>query len=317
MMSDQANPQKEWPWSGEIAQRQILDRRGGPSLSLVIPNFNGGRYLERALRSILLQDGLMIEVIVIDGGSTDNSVDIIRRYEPWISYWVSERDRGQTDALNKGFSYCKSDIINWLCSDDILTPGAASRVIDELAAHPDIEVLVGQANIFYFLTNMSMRTKITLAAIDLIPISNPITQPACFFRKQLLARTPPLCEKYHYAMDFELWAYFKSKQVKWRVIDAVLCEAVMTGHNKCSTGGDAITSEMIDIYGTYVKERVPLSFWYQHLRLPLSKYRYYHAASIMRYPLRALQILVVFLLGPFYGFKRVRNMCFWMPPVDV
>jgi hypothetical protein len=99
-----------------------------PRISVVTPSFNQGRFIEETIRSVLLQGYPNLEYIIIDGGSRDNSVEIIRKYEPWLTYWVSEKDHGQSHAINKGFAHCTGDISNWINSDDLLTSGALPAV---------------------------------------------------------------------------------------------------------------------------------------------------------------------------------------------
>lgn len=101
------------------------DGKPWPKISIVTPSFNQGQYIEETIRSILLQGYPNLEYIVIDGGSTDGAVDVIRKYEKWLTYWVSEPDKGQADAINKGLERCTGEIFNWINSDDILLPNVA------------------------------------------------------------------------------------------------------------------------------------------------------------------------------------------------
>lgn len=290
------------------------NRNPWPTISIVTPNYNGARTLEKTIRSVLLQGYPNLEYTVIDGGSTDGSVEIIKKYEQFLTYWISEKDKGQSNAINKGFVRCTGEIVNWLCSDDILLPGALVTVAKQFMQHPEIDVVSGQGRMVF--ENEGGREMVggtTKEMIDLIPANNSVCQPACFYRRDLLfRRQPPVDETYQYAMDFELWAFFKSQGARWKVIADVLCVALMSGSNKCSTGGMEITEEQMRVYRSYVKEAIPLTFWYRLMRLPLERFRLRHPGRLAYCIARPLQIAVVLLLGPFYGFKRVRAMNFSM-----
>lgn len=121
-----------WPWTEESSLLPLkgLDSFAWPRISIVTPSFNQGQFLEETLRSVLLQGYPNLEYIVVDGGSIDNSVSTIKKYEPWISYWVSEKDKGQTDAICKGMLKATGEIVNWLNSDDLLLPGALFNVAE-------------------------------------------------------------------------------------------------------------------------------------------------------------------------------------------
>jgi glycosyltransferase involved in cell wall biosynthesis len=112
-------------------------------VTIVTPSFNQARYLEEAIRSVLLQGYGNLEYIVVDGGSTDGSVELIQRYEPWISSWLSEPDRGQADAINKGFSRASGEIVGWLNSDDVLYPGFIEKRVQEIASMPEVDLIYG------------------------------------------------------------------------------------------------------------------------------------------------------------------------------
>jgi len=119
-----------WPWTVQTqphfpAQSEEIS---WPRISIVTPSFNQGQFIEETIRSVLLQGYPNLEYVVIDGESTDNTIEIIKKYEPYLTYWCSESDRGQSHALNKGIARCTGDIFNWINSDDLLGPGALYAV---------------------------------------------------------------------------------------------------------------------------------------------------------------------------------------------
>jgi glycosyltransferase involved in cell wall biosynthesis len=119
-----------------------------PKLSIVTPSFNQAQYLEETILSVLNQKYVSLEFIIIDGGSTDGSVDVIRKYENRLSYWVSEKDNGQAHALNKGLERATGDIVAYLNSDDLYLPGAFESVINYFREHPQCEWVCGDTFMF-------------------------------------------------------------------------------------------------------------------------------------------------------------------------
>jgi glycosyltransferase involved in cell wall biosynthesis len=114
-----------------------------PKLSIITPSFNQAPYLEQTLRSVLSQRDQIHEYFVYDGGSTDGSVDILKKYAPQIDYWVSEKDKGQPDAIARGFARASGDYLAWLNSDDLYLPGALTKIRTALEAHPEWDVVTG------------------------------------------------------------------------------------------------------------------------------------------------------------------------------
>lgn len=127
-----------WPWTkkSEILPSQMPDGSLWPQISIITPSYNQGCFLEETIRSILLQGYPNLEYIVIDGGSIDDSVKIIEKYSPWIDYWISEKDRGQSDAINKGFAVSHGEICAYLNSDDLFLPGALKHFAVACKSHP-------------------------------------------------------------------------------------------------------------------------------------------------------------------------------------
>lgn len=141
-----------WPWTkqSQLLPEQRPDGSKWPRISIVTPSYNQGQFLEETIRSVLLQGYPNLEYIIIDGGSTDNSVEIVKKYEQYLAYWVSERDRGQSDALNKGFNHCSGDIYAYINSDDLFLANAFHKVSNAFVIHKTIKwlassVLVGES----------------------------------------------------------------------------------------------------------------------------------------------------------------------------
>ncbi len=118
-----------------------------PKISIVPSSYNQGQFLEETVLSVLNQNYPNLEHIIIDGGSTDNSVDIIKKYEDQLAYWVSEKDKGQTHAINKGFKHSNGEILNWLNSDDLLAPGALHVIAEEFSKNPRVDFFFGDFTI--------------------------------------------------------------------------------------------------------------------------------------------------------------------------
>lgn len=131
-----------WPWT--VESRQLPDTMPNslpwPKVSILTPSYNQGQFIEETIRSILLQGYPNLEYIVIDGGSTDETLNVIGKYAHWLHYWVSEPDRGQSHAINKGLAHCTGDIFNWINSDDLLSPGALNAVAMTWREDPNVIV---------------------------------------------------------------------------------------------------------------------------------------------------------------------------------
>ncbi len=177
-----------------------------PLVSIVTPSFNQGKYLERTINSVLNQDYPNIEYIVIDGKSSDNSLEIIQKYSSRFAYWQSEKDRGQTDAINKGFSKASGQILAWINSDDTLEPQAVSQAVDYLLRHPDVGMVYGDCN--FVDANDNIIGKFNAQQTDYYKLKTGyvhIPQQAAFWRADLWKQVEPLDSSIYFAMDYDLW----------------------------------------------------------------------------------------------------------------
>ncbi len=182
-----------------------------PKVSIVTPSYNQKQFLEETILSVLNQDYPNIEYIIIDGGSTDGSVDIIRKYEHQLSYWVSEPDRGQSQAINKGFQRAKGDILAWLNSDDEYTQGAILTAVQTFIKYPDVAMVYGNCDIIDEQGNLTGHIRSHQCDLKSLFRGNNIPQPSTFFKKKVLEEIGPLNETLKYAMDYDLFLRISSK----------------------------------------------------------------------------------------------------------
>jgi glycosyltransferase involved in cell wall biosynthesis len=210
------------------------------SFSIVIANYNYGRYLEEAILSVLNQSCQDFELIIVDGGSTDNSIDVLKKYDSRIAWWCSEKDRGQSNAFNKGFAQARGRILTWLNADDIMFPTALEQVKEKaMGSHsPEKVWIVGGC---FWLTPELRVIRCSRAR----PFSKamahwnaiPVWGPSSFFSKKLFENAGGVDEDFHYTMDTELWLRFKKEQGARYVPVSCYCwglrfhpDAKMSGH---------------------------------------------------------------------------------------
>jgi glycosyltransferase involved in cell wall biosynthesis len=219
------NEKLAWPWTEEsVAGKppKMACGQSWPKISVVTSSFNQGRFIEETIRSVLLQGYPNLEYFIIDGGSTDNTVEIIRKYEKHISYWVTEKDRGQCHAINKGFARATGDIFAWLCSDDVYAPGALHRVAENLGSK-NLSMVVGASIITRgpdTLEGTLDRRQPSFA--DMAYNVKTFPQPSVFWNRDLWVKAGPLREDLYYVMDYDLWLKMVPAASSVKFIDDVL-----------------------------------------------------------------------------------------------
>ncbi len=174
-------------------------------VSIITPSFNQAAYLEQTILSVLEQDYPHIEYMVVDGASTDNSVEIIKKYESKLAWWVSEKDRGQADAINKGFARATGEVVAWLNSDDYYLAGTVSAAVKIFEEHPEVVLVYGnmlsvdENGKTFNILNYKQLTLEDLLCFQIIG------QPAVFMRRSALQKAGTLDPAFHFMLDHHLW----------------------------------------------------------------------------------------------------------------
>jgi len=218
-----------------------------PLVSIVTPSFNQADFIEETLCSVLEQDYPRIEYIVIDGGSTDGSVEIIRKYADRLAYWVSERDAGQSDAINKGLRRATGDIVAWLNSDDYYVPHALTAAVQCLVAHPEAGMVYGNVDVVDAHGQVLKRgvgSDYDLARQLLQEIIVP--QPAAFWWRRVTEDVGYLRTDLHYAMDWDLWLRI-GRRYSIHHLRRSLAVFRRSGVNKTAAHPDRIAGEVTSI----------------------------------------------------------------------
>ena len=175
-----------------------------PVISIITPSYNQGEFIERTIQSVISQNIISLEHLIVDGGSTDNTLKVLRQYDNQIS-WISEKDDGQTDAINKGIIMTQGEIIGWLNSDDIYFADTVSSVIEYFEAHPHVDVVYGNAHHIgrndEYIDNYPTEKWSYARLMD----ACFICQPALFFRRRCVKKCGMLDRKLEYCMDYEYW----------------------------------------------------------------------------------------------------------------
>lgn len=216
-------------------------------ISVVTPSFNQARFIERTLRSVASQGVEDIEHLVVDGASTDGTVEILRDFRPAVA-WTSAPDRGQTDALNQGLRRATGEIIGWLNSDDVYYPGAIAAVLAAFDSDPGVDVVYGMAD------HIDIDDKAFEAyptePWDLERLSETcfICQPALFFRRSVIDRFGLPDESLHYCMDYEYWLRLGAAGARFVYLDRKLAGSRMYGENKTLGSRVAVHAEINDMF---------------------------------------------------------------------
>jgi glycosyltransferase involved in cell wall biosynthesis len=203
-----------------------------PKISIITPSFNQGQFLEKTMLSVLNQNYPNLEYIVIDGGSNDDSLEIIKKYEKYLAYWVCEKDNGQSDAINKGLRIATGDLVGWQNSDDIYTQGSFRKIGSTIIAMGLADMIFG--NIYVMDKNYEIKREVRYIPTKyecLFYIKASIPNQACFWRRELLNSSGYIDPSLVYCLDLDLWVRL-TRNIKTRHIREFLGAYVFHGETK-------------------------------------------------------------------------------------
>jgi glycosyltransferase involved in cell wall biosynthesis len=232
-----------------------------PIVTVITPSYNQGRFIEQTIQSVLSQDYSHIEYLVIDGGSTDNTIEILKKHEKRL-HWISEPDRGQTDAINKGIRRANGEILCWLNSDDTYEPGAISRAVQYFLEHPDVMMVYGEGNEIDENGNLIRRFPATQSfdLWKLIHVWDYILQPTAFFRKEVFNKIALPDTSRNWCMDWDLWIRIGSK-FKVAYISDVFANSRLHSETKTGSGGLERFDEIVSVMRKYGTKKYPLGYF--------------------------------------------------------
>ena len=263
-------------------------------VSIVTPSYNQGRFIERTLHSVAMQRtaNIQIEHLIFDAKSEDTTLDVLRNFSQPLT-WVSEPDRGQAHAVNKGLRAAKGDIIGWLNSDDVYYPGAVERVVEIFIHNPEIDVVYGQADHIDLVDQPFEDYPTEPWDPGRLLETCYLCQPAVFFRRSVFEQFGPLDESLHYCMDYEYWLRLARGGAMFYYMTEKLAVSRLYADNKTLRDRVKVVREVNDMYRRTLGH-VPVSwlFYYAYIHMDVAPYfrsrnKYVYGAQLLGFILYA------------------------------
>jgi glycosyltransferase involved in cell wall biosynthesis len=231
---------------GGLTETRSASGNAIPLVSIVTPSYNQGRFLKRTIESVLAQTYPNIEYLVIDGGSIDESIEILRSYENRF-HWISEPDHGQTDAINKGMARAKGEILTYLNSDDILFPHAIERVVQYFRQHPSCDMVYGDADYIDEEDSVLGSYRTADYSFNRLLEDCMVCQPAAFWRRRIAEKVGPFDERLNFAMDYDYWLRIAKADGEIRFLPEKLACSRLYPETKTRSARSRIYKEIFEI----------------------------------------------------------------------
>ncbi|WFN36778.1 glycosyltransferase [Methanomicrobium antiquum] len=243
-----------------------------PLVTIVTPSYNQGRFIEETILSVLNQDYPNIEYIVMDGGSNDETLDILKKYDDKI-VWVSEKDKGQTDAINKGLRIAKGEVLAYLNSDDTYLPGAISRAVRYFSENPDSKLLYGEG--YHITAEGDIIERYPTEPYNFKHLAETcyICQPTTFWKREVIEDIGLFDESLHYAMDYDYWIRAAERYGKLDYMPEYLANSRFYQETKTMSKRVEAHAEILKVIKShYGRGNVPLSWIYAYSHLYVDRF---------------------------------------------
>jgi len=231
-----------------------------PKISVITPSYNQGIYIEETIQSVLNQNYPNLEYIIIDGGSNDSTLEVIKKYESKIDFWVSEKDKGQADAINRGFAMATGDILCWLNSDDYFFPETLNYVASKLNINKN-EILFGEVDHIFEpgkeIKHSNVQNKYKNYNLELYDY---IIQPGSFWTKKVWKVTGSLSDNLHFVFDWEWFLRAKKNNTEFKYSNKVMSMYRVHDAHKTSNGGEKRQKEIEYILKKYSGDKILKAF---------------------------------------------------------
>jgi len=238
-------------------------------ITIVTPSYNQGQFIEATILSVLNQTHKNIQYIIVDGGSTDQTMEVVNKYKDQIDIIIHEKDKGQTDAINKGFKLAKGELLGWINSDDILYPDCVEKIVKAYLEKPNGAIYYNRFN-----NRINSQGQITETYERNIPnreyllsINYDVIQPGSFYKRELVSRVGYLNVNNHYCMDLDLWLKLLNHGSIYNVSDSPSAGFRMWEETKTNTGKEKFLKNIREVLilngAKYYSKTVRKTYWYE------------------------------------------------------